>query len=449
MKKVLSVLVVLCLLFTLAACVAEVPDSAPGGSGSSGGSQTDQGSGSGDSNSGGSNSGNGNSGTNGTGNGGSDANGGDNTFPGKIAIVTNTVDQNEEEYRSAQALQLKYGTDKVIHRTWPVRFSEEGEMMISILQEIANDPEVFALVINQAVINTNAAVDKFREMRGDDVFIVYCLPAENPDDVAARADLVLEINHPLVGESFVKQAKALGAETIAHYTFPRHMSVPLLARRRDVMKAASEREGINFVELVAPDPMADGGQPATQMHITQDLPRQVEMLGVNTAFFGTNCGMQIPLINQVIATGAIYPMPCDPSPYHGFPTALGISARIPTGEFDPNSGAEIMRFRNLTEVITATRAAINAQGAAGRLSTWQVPISMMFTTIGAGYAIEWIHGRVPQEVGVIDAAALDKLAQEYIIAGDGEADGFDLTTYDIDGTKYSHFFLGLVDFLTY
>jgi hypothetical protein len=96
---------------------------------------------------------------------------------GKIAIVTNTVDGGDEEYRSAEHIQEKYGKDYVIHRTWPVNFSAEGEMMIQILQEIADDPDVKVLIINQAVMNTNAAVRRFRERR-DDVFIVYCSPAE-------------------------------------------------------------------------------------------------------------------------------------------------------------------------------------------------------------------------------------------------------------------------------
>jgi predicted small lipoprotein YifL len=62
------------------------------------------------------------------------------SFPGRIAIVTNEVSQNEEEFRSAAALVYRYGSDRVIHRTWPVAFAAEGEMMISILMEIASDP---------------------------------------------------------------------------------------------------------------------------------------------------------------------------------------------------------------------------------------------------------------------------------------------------------------------
>jgi len=60
------------------------------------------------------------------------------------------------------------------------------------------------------------------------------------------------------------------------------------------------------------------------LEIIQEIPELIAALGRNTAFFGTNCGMQTVLISSVIELGAIYPEPCCPSPYHGFPMALGI-----------------------------------------------------------------------------------------------------------------------------
>jgi len=416
MKKILTIILVLCMLFAITACVQNTPP--PPSTGGSDPAPTS----------------------------GSEPAPGE-TFPGKIAIITNTVDQNEEEYRSAEALVAQYGIGKVVHRTWPVQFAQEGEMMISIIQEIAGDPEVKALIINQAVQNTNAAIDKFREARSD-VFIVCCSPAENPDDSAARADLVLIPDELMQGETIVMQAKALGADTLAHYSFARHMSVPLLAGRRDIMRTACEREGIKFVDLTAPDPQSDVGMPGAQLYIMQDVPKQVEELGKNTAFFSTNCGMQIPLITQVVETGAIYPQPCCPSPYHGFPTALGIASTIPTGTFNED-GEEIMSLRSLTEVVEATKKLLAGKDMSGRLSTWPVPGSMLWTNAGFGYAIKWINGEVPKESGVIDIDALAEVSAEYIKSVVGELIPVDYKTYDVDGVQFSNFILGMVDYLTY
>ena len=130
-------------------------------------------------------------------------------FPGRIAIVTNTIDQNEEEFRSAEALVQRYGVDRIIHRTWPVYFATEPEMMITLLSEIASDLDVGAIIINQAVVNTNAAIDAVREIRGDDIFIAVVASAEDPRDTYARVDLSLDINNPAVGALFVEQAVAV------------------------------------------------------------------------------------------------------------------------------------------------------------------------------------------------------------------------------------------------
>ena len=43
----------------------------------------------------------------------------------KIGIMTNTVVQNEEEYRAAQNVLARYGEDHVIHMTFPDKFMDE------------------------------------------------------------------------------------------------------------------------------------------------------------------------------------------------------------------------------------------------------------------------------------------------------------------------------------
>ncbi|MCL2367340.1 MAG: DUF3798 domain-containing protein, partial [Oscillospiraceae bacterium] len=187
----------------------------------------------------------------------------------RIAIVINEVSGNEEEFRTAEAMQRIFGEDRIVHKVWPMMFAQEGEMMISLMQEIAADPEIRAVIINQAVINTNAAVDALLAIR-DDMFIVYASAAENAQKVAVRASVVLDLNNPMRGEAIVMQALEMGAENIVHISFPRHMGVPILALRRDNMRIAAEREGINFVEIFAPDPMGDGGVPATQLYINQE-----------------------------------------------------------------------------------------------------------------------------------------------------------------------------------
>jgi len=334
---------------------------------------------------------------------------GNEPFPGKIAIITNTVSQNEEEFRSAEQLIAKYGADKIVHVTWPDNFMAEQEQMITTIARIAGDRNIHAYIINQAVPGTNAAVDRLRDLRGDEVFVVYANPQENPPDVSRRANLTLNTDDIARGPEIAKQAQAQGAKTFVHYSFPRHMSNVLLSGRRDGIRETAEALGITFIDASAPDPTSDVGITGAQQFIFEDVPRKIAQYGEDTAFFATNCAMMVPLIRQVFNGGAIFPEPCDPSPVHGFPSALGIQSR-------PGQGMDI------PFMIDAITKLVAEKGVQGRLSTWPAPAAMTFTSAGAEYAIKWINGEVDKEG--IDTAVVTQLVRDYI----SSTTGFDVQT---------------------
>lgn len=345
----------------------------------------------------------------------------------KVAIVTNTVSQNEEEYRSAQALVTKYGPDKIVHVTWPDNFMAEQEQMVSIVAKLASDPDLTGLVINQAVPGTNAAIDKLLETR-DDVFIVYCTPQENPPDVSSRANLIIQPDELKMGYAMPEQAKKLGAKVFVHYSFPRHMSQVLLSGRREILKAECAKLGLEFVDATAPDPTSDVGVAGAQLFILEDVPKMVAQYGKDTAFFSTNCAMQIPLIKAVVDAGGIYPQPCCPSPFHGFPAALGIEQ----GDLSSDS---------LKYVVDETTRILKEKGVLGRFSTWPVPFAMMGTDAGAEYAILWAKGEVSKEG--LDVAKLEECMSNYA--------GLSVktTAYSEGSETFDNYRLGMMDYLTY
>jgi hypothetical protein len=312
-------------------------------------------------------------------------------------------------------------------------------MMITILADIASNLDVGAIVINQAVVNTNAAIDAVREIRGDDIFIVVNSAAEDPRDVYARVDLSLDVNNPDIGALFVQQAVAMGAETIVHYSFPRHMAIPMLATRRDNMAAAAAAAGIAFHDLPSPDPMEEGGMAASQLFISQDVGRQVAEFGVDTVFFSTNCGQQIPLLQQVLIYGAMYVQPCCPSPFHAFPQALGLAA----------VGEEAAGLFTVGEIVDLTRAAIVEAGMQGRLSNWALPGSMAYTHVGFMYAVEWLNGRVSREIGYVDEAVLLRLFGDYAEEMLGERLYPILSQLQIGPDTFSTMYVILMPYLVY
>lgn len=336
----------------------------------------------------------------------------------KIGIMTGTVTQGEEEFRMAAEMQERYGADKILTATYPDRFMDEQETTITNMLEMASDPLVKAIVMVQAVPGAVAAVDKVREIRPD-MLIILGAPQEDPDVIATKGDVVVNTDDLGRGYQIAEHAKSMGAEVLVHYSFPRHMSIEMLAERRRMMKEKAEELGILFVDEDAPDPTSDAGVAGAQQFIMEDVPRKIEQYGLNTALFATNCAMMEPLIRQSVTYGGIFLVQCCPSPYHALPGALGIS--VP----DDKKG-------NVPWIMEEIGKAVADAGATGRVATWPVPVNMMFIEAGVEYAIAWINGETD---GRLDKAKLVSIMEE--IAGGGVS----LTEYP--GTN--NYFLYLSD----
>jgi len=347
----------------------------------------------------------------------------------KIAVYTNTVSQNEEEFRSGEQAQQKY-PDMVITQTMPDNFMKEQETLIANALALVSDPQVKALIMNQAVPGAAAAFDKVREARPD-VLLIALTPAET-DVIAEKADIILQPDELQMGYTMPAQAKKLGAKTFVHYSFPRHMSYPLLSQRRDILKSECEKLGMTFVDATAPDPTGDSGLPGAQQFIIEDIPRKVAQYGKDTNFFSTNCGMQEPLIKTALAEGAIVAQQCCPSPFHGYPGALGIDITDHPGDVD--------------YVIEQIKAKVAEKGGTGRFSTWPIPISMLSTAASVEYARLYAEGKLKDKN---DPEALKKC---YETASEGANVTF--STYsekDKDGNEVKHdnFYLVLCDYITF
>jgi len=349
----------------------------------------------------------------------------------KIGIVTGTVAQNEEEFRAAMNVQAKYGEDRVVLQTYPEKFMDEQETVISNIVGVASDPDVKALIICQGVPGTSAAIDKVRETR-EDILIIVGTSGEDPSMIAERADLVLMADELGMGVAIPTQAKAQGATTFVHYSFPRHMSYALLAERRDIFKATCEEIGLEFVDATAPDPTGDAGVSGTQNFILEDVPKMVAEYGADTAFFGTNCAMQPALITAIIDEKAIYPQPCCPSPVHGFPSALNLD--VP----EDKAGD----FPYIIDELTKLTA---EAGMTGRLSTWPVPVNMMFIEAGADYAIAWIEEGFEK----VDDDKLEEALNNYLSTMTDQGATINYYTDSSTGTEYKNFKMILAGFLDF
>jgi hypothetical protein len=281
----------------------------------------------------------------------------------KIGIMTGTVSQGEEDFRGGEQVERKY-PGRVKHVTYPDNFSSELETVVAQLTGLAADPAVKVIVVGQAIPGSVTAARKIREMRPD-ILLGFIGPHEDPDVVNEACDIAVQPDQAARGVTIIETAQKMGAQNFVHYSFPRHMSQLLLAQRRDIMKRECEKRGMHFYFVTAPDPTGEGGLPAAQQFILEDIPRQLKKLGPATAFYSTNDGMQEPMIKALLTAQAGYFVEQDvPAPTAGFPGALGI--RIP-----PDKAGDMDYINAENKRIIAER------GMSGHFGTWSQPVDMV------------------------------------------------------------------------
>ena len=349
----------------------------------------------------------------------------------KIAIMTGTVSQGEEEFRAAEAALAKYGAEHIITDTYPDNFMSETETTISKLVAFAADPEVKAIIMCQAVPGATAAFDKIKnELGRDDILFIAGTPQEDPAVISASSDIVMYADEIAQGDSIMEKCAEWGIEVFIHYSFPRHMAMELIVGRHELLKANAEALGIELVDVTAPDPTAEAGLSASQQFILEDVPQQMAKYeGKKVAFFTTNCGMQPSLQTAILdQPNAYYPQPCCPSPYHAFPATLGLELAV--GGDDEAA-------------LKAIATALKEYDAVGRYSTWASPVAMTMIEIGVEYAKGYIDGTITSRN---DGAKLTELLTAKIpgakVANYTNAEG---TTFD----NYYTILLAPVDFNDY
>lgn len=289
-----------------------------------------------------------------------------------IGVATGTVSQSEDDLRGAERLIQEYGSvangGMIQHVTYPDNFMQEMETTISQILGLSDDPLMKAIVVNQAIPGTTEAFRKVRERRPD-ILLIAGEPHEDPLVIESAADLAVNSDFVARGYLIIHTAKALGAKTFVHISFPRHMSYETLGRRRAIMEAACKDLGVKFVFETAPDPTSDVGVPGAQQFILEKVPAWVQKYGKDTAFFCTNDAHTEPLLKQLLAYGGYFVEADLPSPLMGYPGALGIDLSAEQGDFPA--------------ILKKVEATVIEKGGAGRFGTWAYSYGYT-TTAGLG-----------------------------------------------------------------
>ena len=308
-----------------------------------------------------------------------------------IGIVTGSVSQSEDDRRGAEAFQAMYGEDRVTLAIYPDNFTEELETTIQTIVNLSDDPEMKAIIVNQAIPGTTEAFRQIKERRPD----ILCIAGESHEDlpeIGSAADLVCNNDFVARGYLIIRTAHELGCDTFVHISFPRHLSYETMSRRVAIMKAACEEFGMKFVMESAPDPTTDVGVPGAQAYILEHVPEWVEKYGTNSAYFCTNDAHTEPLLKQLLEYGGYFIEADLPSPLMGYPGALGLDLTEEAGDFE--------------KILAKVESAIVEKGGEGRFGTWAYSYGYTVSAGLAQHAMNVIDG-------VSELDNIDDIAKAY------------------------------------
>ncbi|MBN9647062.1 DUF3798 domain-containing protein [Terrisporobacter glycolicus] len=341
-----------------------------------------------------------------------------------IAIVTPTLSTSEDEYRAGEEMAKKY-PDIVKHLTLPENFEEEIETCISTIVSSADDPLMKAVIVSSGQSGLIPAFQQIKE-KNPDILTISAPIFDEPEMMSKYIDLNLDTNWLERGRTIVEKANKMGAKTFVHYSFPTHLSKPLISARKDKMKETCEKLGMKFVEVVTPDPQTGDSVEAMQQFLQEDIPRQIEKYGKDTNIFGSNCPMYDVIIKEALNLKYMVAEQCCPTPTQAYPTVLGLEIN----EEDQTN------FDKINEMISEK---VDAAGMKGRLSGWPISVNVYMPQ----FAIEVAKEVIENDFDYKDATKLNELTKEKF------GIEVDYTKLEDKGKTFDNYFVMLMESIFY
>ncbi|HNX29737.1 MAG TPA: DUF3798 domain-containing protein [Syntrophomonadaceae bacterium] len=351
----------------------------------------------------------------------------DKTEAYKIGIVTPTLSTSEDEFRAAAKMAEKY-PDIVKHITLPENFDTEIETGLSQITSLADDPEMKAIIVVSGQAGLLPALQKIEETRPE--IITMTAPIwDDPALMSQYVDVNLDTDWVRRGKAIATKAHEQGAKTIIHYSFPTHLAKEVISQRKDAMQKTAEELGMQWVEVVTPDPQTGNGTGPMLQFLREDIPRQIAKYGTDTNIFGTNCPMYDVIIDEAFKEKFMVMEQCCPTPLQAYPTVLGLEI----------SEEDAWDFDKVNGMISEKAA---AAGMSGRLGGWPMPATVFMPQ----YAVELAKKMI--EDPSFDYKNVDNLNQ---FAKDTFGTDVSFTKFKAkaDGPEFDNYFVMIMDTILY
>ena len=321
----------------------------------------------------------------------------------KVAILVAPEAQYPEDYRAAQELAEEYPNNIVIKEYEDSRILKGGDPgIITHSVELANNPDIGAIVYARATQYTRNAIYKAKEINPD-ILTVCIEPEEDINEIADLSTLVYCVDWAKAAEDIVAQAKAQGAKYFVAFSFSRHISGNALIRSEiDAFKKACEAQGITYIYETSEDTNKSTQIPGAQKYIKEAVARlylNKTVEGSDVALFSTDSSVQSTLIEQANSRGLIYVCPSFPTPYNGLGEVYEIAA--------PEKVADVDKY------IKSAKDAVKADTEGkGRLSIYTSPLASNLLKAAVYSAFDLLNGTMTAENMAEKAIARANLAAD-------------------------------------
>ena len=299
-----------------------------------------------------------------------------------IGMATIGFAQAEDEMRGAEALVQDFGDSKyggvITHIVFPDIFALNETSIINDIVWLSEDPLMKAIIVNPAVHGTAEAFRRIREKRSD-ILLIAGGPQDDPDLITSVSDIVVDQDFISRGYYDIVRAKQMGASTFVHMSFPRHMEIDQLSRKRDIYKSICKDLGIQFVDVTTPDPAGAVGAEGSKQVVYDMIPPLIEQYGKNTVFFTTNTAQHEPVIKRVIEFGALFVTTDDASPLVGYPAALGLDLSEEAGDWN--------------KIVERIEAEVVDKGMSGRMGIYSYSLTYCHSRALGHLAVDILEGR--------------------------------------------------------
>lgn len=314
----------------------------------------------------------------------------------KIGIVTPTLSTSEDEFRAGAEMVNKY-PDIVKHITLPENFNVELETGISQILSLADDPDMKAIIVNSGQSGLLPAFEQIREKRPDIITIATMF--DEPKLMGRHVDINFSTDWIRRGITIPTKAKEMGAKTFIHYSFPTHLAMEEILNRKEAMEKTCKELGLEFIEIITPDPQAGDGPAAMQQFLREDIPRQINKYGKDTNIFGTNCPMYDVIIDEAFKLKFIVAEQCCPTPTQAYPTVLNLEIEEKDlGDYD-----------KINELISVKA---KEAGMTGRLSGWSMPSQIYIPKFEVELAKHIIENNLEIDEGILNKEFLDDFSEK-------------------------------------